>query len=66
LEAASDAGFPVMIFAPEQASDLREGALRYPELRLIIDHLNIGTRVRDEQIDPEITALLPQICRMWR
>jgi len=35
LEAASDAGFPVMIFAPEQRAICERSPLRYPELRLI-------------------------------
>jgi L-fuconolactonase len=40
---AEAAGLPVMVFGPGQTEEFRSVGRRYSGLRLIIDHLNVGT-----------------------
>jgi predicted TIM-barrel fold metal-dependent hydrolase len=56
--AAADAGVPVMVLAPGQTELLGEVAARYPDVRLAIDHLNLGGGVRNAQIGPALEPIL--------
>jgi L-fuconolactonase len=50
---------PVMVFAPGQYDTLGRIALRYPDLRLTVDHLGLDLDLRDGEIVPEVERLLP-------
>jgi L-fuconolactonase len=55
---AAAAGLPVMVFGPGQTEEFRDVARRYPDLRLIIDHLNVGTGSGIGDLDQAIGPLL--------
>jgi predicted TIM-barrel fold metal-dependent hydrolase len=59
FRAASDAGLPVMIFGPGQTGAFGEVARRFPDLRLVIDHLNFATTDSTSAITQVIEPLLP-------
>ena len=56
FRAASATGLPVMVFGPGQTAKFGELAQRFPDMRLIIDHLNFATtdalRSLGEVIEP--------------
>jgi len=54
-------GLPVMLLAPGQSAELAPIARRYPDLTLIIDHLNLPTEAVATDIAPTINSLLPLI-----
>lgn len=56
--AAERLGIPIMVFAPGSLPDVAKVAERYPGLRIVLDHLCIDVKLRDEQIDPSIEAAL--------
>jgi L-fuconolactonase len=55
---AEAAGLPVMLFGPGQTEEFRDVARRYPDLRLIIDHLNLATGSGIGDLDQAIEPLL--------
>lgn len=55
---AEEAGIPVMIFPPNLLPCVRDVAARYPELRLIIDHLAVHPRTKDRGLDPVLAELV--------
>jgi predicted TIM-barrel fold metal-dependent hydrolase len=55
---ADAAGLPVMVFGPGQTEEFRAVARRYPELRLIVDHLNVGTGSGIGDLEEAIEPLL--------
>lgn len=57
--AAQAAGVPVFLFAPGLLDEVARIARRYPRLRIAVDHLALGTELRDQEIDPVLDALLP-------
>jgi predicted TIM-barrel fold metal-dependent hydrolase len=60
--AASDAGLPVMVYAPGLSARLYAVARRYPRLRLIVDHLALPVGVTG----PEAFAGLPELLALAR
>lgn len=56
---AEQFGIPLMVFAAGQAGALADVARRHPGLRVIVDHLNLPTSIRDAEIGPELDKLLP-------
>jgi predicted TIM-barrel fold metal-dependent hydrolase len=60
--AAERAGIPVMIFPPGSLPAVDRIAERHPGLRLVIDHLAIGTAKKDD----EAFADLPELCALAR
>lgn len=60
--AAERAGLPVMIFPPGSIAAVDRIAERHPGLRLIVDHLAIGTAQRDA----DAFAGLPELCTLAR
>src|SRR5262249_44194248 len=55
--AAERAGIPVMIFPPGSLPAVDRIAARHPGLKLVIDHLAIGTAVKDEAAFADIPEL---------
>jgi predicted TIM-barrel fold metal-dependent hydrolase len=58
--AAERAGLPLMIFVPGSLGAVGAIAARHPDLRLVLDHLAIGTTLRDDAAFahlPELVAL---------
>src|SRR3989442_525003 len=60
--AAERAGIPVMIFPPGSIPAVDRIAERHPGLKLVIDHLAIGTAKKDDAAFAE----LPELCRLAR
>src|SRR2546426_8499260 len=58
--AAERAGIPVMIFPPGSIPAVDRIAERHPGLKLVIDHLTIGTAKKDDAAFAE----LPELCRL--
>jgi len=61
---AQEQGIPVMIWAPEQLADIGDIADRYPDLKLIVDHL--GLFVADKgaaMVSTVVKELLPLASR---
>lgn len=58
FRAAEEAGTPIMVFAPGLMPELGDVAARHPSLRIVLDHLCIDTKLRDDQIDEPIDAAL--------
>ena len=56
--AAERAGLPIMVFVPGSLAAVDALAPRYPGLRLVIDHLAIGTDLRDDAAFADLPALL--------
>lgn len=56
--AAEAAGTPIMVFAPGSMPEVGMIAERHPELRIVLDHLCIDTKLRDGAIDGPIEAAL--------
>jgi predicted TIM-barrel fold metal-dependent hydrolase len=56
--AAEAAGLPVMVFAPGNLATIGRIAAEHPGLRLVVDHLGIGTKLRDAAIDPVIDEVI--------
>lgn len=58
--AAADAGLPVMVFNPGHTPEVGDVARRFPELRIVLDHLNLSTSaISEEDIAAAIEPLLP-------
>jgi L-fuconolactonase len=57
---AERAGIPIMIFPPGSIPAVDRIAERHPGLRLVIDHLAIGTAKKDA----EAFAGIPELCRL--
>jgi L-fuconolactonase len=55
---AEAAGLPVMIFGPGQTEEFGGVARRYPDLRLIVDHLNLATGSGIADLDGVLEPLL--------
>jgi len=49
---------PIMVFAPGSLPDLAKVAERHPGLRIVLDHLCIDVKLRDDEIDPSIDAAI--------
>jgi predicted TIM-barrel fold metal-dependent hydrolase len=60
--AASDAGLPVMVYAPGLSDRLAVVARRYPQLRLIVDHLALPVGLTG----PEAFGGLPELLSLAR
>jgi predicted TIM-barrel fold metal-dependent hydrolase len=60
--AASDAGLPVMVYAPGLCDHLGTVAQRYPQLRLVVDHLALPVGLTG----PEAFADLPSLLALAR
>jgi predicted TIM-barrel fold metal-dependent hydrolase len=60
---AEGRGLPVMLLAPGQSSAIGQIARRHPELRLIVDHLNLPAVVGARDIGPTIESLLALVDR---
>src|SRR5947208_74245 len=60
--AAERAGIPVMIFPPGSIPAVDRIAERHPGLKLVIDHLAIGTAKKDDAAFAE----LPELCTLAR
>ena len=56
--AAERAGLPVMIFVPGSLGVVGSIAARHPDLRLVLDHLAIGTSLRDHGAFADLPSLL--------
>ena len=59
FSAAERFGIPLMVLARGQADALVGVARRHPELRLIVDHLNLPGSIQETEIGPEIDKVLP-------
>ena len=57
-DAAERFQVPVMAFAPNDVPKLREIAERHPGLRLIIDHMGLGSGLRGKSLEPAIAELI--------
>lgn len=55
----AELAMPVMIYAPYQYSGVEAIAARYPSLKIAICHFGLDTKLRDEEIPPQVDALLP-------
>jgi len=55
---AEEHGVPIMLFAPHQLDQVRRVARAYPRLKLVLDHMNVATSLRDEQAYAEMEATL--------
>ncbi len=64
--AAEKAGVPVMMHCPGQQAKIGEIAARYPALRIIIDHMNLSTRLPVDAIGESVraTALLARFTNL--
>ena len=58
--AAARAGMPVMVWAPGQTQAVADVARRNPELRVLIDHLNLGM----EPFSPVALAEVELVCAL--
>lgn len=58
-DAMQAAGVPVMVLAPSILPALGEVAMRYPDLRLIVDHMGVIPGERYEDFDEVLVDLLP-------
>lgn len=56
--AAEAANVPVMLYPPGFLPEVADIAERHPGLRLVLDHLAVHPRFRDEQVDPELDELV--------
>jgi L-fuconolactonase len=56
--AAEAANVPVMLYPPGFLPEVADVARRYPGLRLVVDHLGVHPRIRDEKADPELAELV--------
>lgn len=56
---AERAGLPVMIFVPGSLAAVGRIAARHPGLRLVLDHLAIGTALKDDAAFADLPQLLP-------
>ncbi len=57
-QAAEEFGFPVMVWAPKQLTELAETARRFPRAPLVIDHLGTSPSDRDEQVGAVVKELM--------
>ena len=56
---ANKAELPIMVFSPGNTGDIGKVARKYPDLRVIIDHLNLPTSATAQDIAPAVDALIP-------
>jgi L-fuconolactonase len=52
-------GIPVMVFAPNLLDHVARIAQRFPELRLIVDHLGLGFEHGEDEVGAVVDQLLP-------
>jgi L-fuconolactonase len=57
-DAAERHGVPVMAFAPQAVPKLGELAAHHPGLRLVIDHMGLGTGMKGKPLGPSIETLI--------
>lgn len=50
---------PIMMYAPEQSERIADLARLFPALRIILDHANLHTRLRDNELVDAVRAVLP-------
>ena len=50
---------PVMIWAPQQIAEISKIADSYPNIRFVIDHMNLFVADKGEVVTKAVTALLP-------
>lgn len=55
---AEELGMPLMVYAPYQYDEIRQVAERHPGLRMAICHLGMDTKLRDDQILPQIDEVV--------
>ena len=58
---------PVMVHAPERLAEVGEIAARYPELRIIVDHMGFARATMDDKAGPAVErmnalAQYPNVC----
>ncbi len=58
---AERVGLPVMMLAPGQSAAIASIAKRYPELQIVVDHLNLSTDPHAEDVGPTIDSLAPMV-----
>jgi L-fuconolactonase len=52
-------GIPAMVHAPERIAKVKEIAARYPELKVIYDHMAFARETIDDRADDRVRELLP-------
>lgn len=55
---AERVGLPLMVFAPSLTDAIAAVAGSHPDLRIIIDHLNLSTEVQAEDLEPFLRPVL--------
>jgi L-fuconolactonase len=50
---------PVMMFAPGSIAEIADVAARFPDLRLVLDHLTLSRADRDEKVEAVVESILP-------
>lgn len=55
---AQAAGVPLYVWTPGLLKHIADVAGRYPDLRLAIDHLAMGVKLRDTEIDPVLDEVV--------
>ena len=56
--AAEEAGLPIMLLAPNSIDEIDGVAIRYPRLRLIIDHLNLHPAIDYDDLSVAVEPLV--------
>jgi L-fuconolactonase len=56
---AQELEIPVYLYTPGLIDEVAKIARQHPDLRISLDHLTLHTDLRNEQVDPELNALLP-------
>lgn len=59
LGTAGRAGIPLMIFSPDRGSGIADAARRFPDVRFILDHMNVASKWQDDQIAAKVDDLRP-------
>ena len=58
---AEQHGVPLMVWAPGQVPEVARMARRHPGARLVLDHLALGVKLRDEQMDPVLEEVVAEL-----
>jgi L-fuconolactonase len=56
--AAEQEQLPVYVLSPDSTAEIRRIATAHPRLRIIIDHLNIRTGLKDDAILPAVESVI--------
>ena len=56
-EIAAEAGIPIYVLPPDLIPEIRTLALRFPTLKLVVDHLALRTGARDEAVGAAVQEL---------